>query len=105
MSSYQRLGLLAHELIHCVQYSLINDRHWNPMPGSALAMFVARYAHEYYANPNNYKGSAVKAGTSVSGLDLLDTRYTLDQMAKYVRMDFLGTLGANPIRQNDSSTH
>lgn len=71
----QRLGLLAHEMTHSLQYSEL---------GGGLigaSRFLWRYVPEYYGNPHNYDVPASLAILPMSQVDVLEPRYTLDQIA------------------------
>jgi hypothetical protein len=71
-----QLRLLAHEVTHCVQYRDLGR-----------VAFLARYATEY-PRGDNYIPPAKLINTRIEIVDHIDERYTLDQIAKRVEMEF-----------------
>ncbi|MGD8863557.1 MAG: DUF4157 domain-containing protein [Myxococcales bacterium] len=77
MTPARQLGLLAHELVHVAQYAALGR--------TGVARFLVRYLPEYHLRRDNYALPAELAATALRDVELLDRRYTLDQIAERFR--------------------
>jgi hypothetical protein len=66
-----KLGLLAHEITHSVQYDKIG-----------YVEFGERYTPEFNGNHANYFLSQSLANTPIGKVDVVSNYYTLDQIAE-----------------------
>jgi hypothetical protein len=72
MSGLRRLELIAHEAAHSVQYERLGT-----------AGFLSRYVSEYQ-RPDNYSVPRALEATSFGRVNIVDPRFTLDQLAERV---------------------
>jgi len=83
MTSWERLGLLAHEITHSAQFEAYSDK----APGAGARLFMSRYISEYpkYGVPPSLHN------IDITKLNVLDSRWSLDQIADRVGEFFLQT--------------
>jgi hypothetical protein len=74
LDARRQLALLAHELTHVAQYDALGR--------GGIPRFLVRYFPEYHLNPDTYRLPTELAALPLPQVDLLDRRYTLDQIAQ-----------------------
>jgi hypothetical protein len=75
-----RIKLLAHEITHSVQFERMGNTH---LVNFSFTRFMYRYIREYYKNDNYHIPGEIRK-FSMSDLNVVDSHFTLDQIAEYV---------------------